>query len=79
MTQRCYLRMGDDYLEDAVFCEKLGHALSDFWSTARELSRYGQRIEATIHFVDKKGDEPGEYPDRVLSLGPRGGLVVSHT
>ena len=47
-------------------------ALEYFRGVALELDRYGQKIEATLH----KGPHPAEYPDYVLSLGPRRGLKV---
>lgn len=49
-----------------------------FTYTARELARYGQSIEASIHIADNR-DELDEYPDYVLSLGSRGGLVKERT
>lgn len=68
-----YLRMGSDYLEQAVgFTTKVA-ALGEFHATARELDRYGQQVEASLHIADSK-DALQEYPDFVLSLGPRGGL-----
>ena len=79
MQQKCYLLFAGDYVEDATFCPSIRYALWEFEATARELDGYGQKIEASIHFVDAKGDYFAEYPDRVLSLGPRGGLKVSAT
>ena len=80
----CYLRMGDDYLEDATRCPRLGDAKAMFMEAARELDRYGQRIEASIHIADLHSKRLGysdlhEYPDYVLSLGPRGGLKCERT
>lgn len=74
---KCYLRQGDDYLEDAKLMPSLQAAKDEFESTARELDRFGQKIEATIHIYDPRvNDAPfcHEYPDYVLSLGPKGGL-----
>lgn len=68
-----YLRMGSDYLDQAVGFTTKAAALGEFESTARELDRYGQRIEASLHIADSK-DALQEYPDFVLSLGPQGGL-----
>lgn len=79
MRQKCYLLMSGDYPEDATFCRSIAYALGEFEATARELDRYGQKIEASIHFVDAQGEDFAEYPDRVLSLGPRGGLKVGAT
>lgn len=74
----CYLRVGDDYLDDATRCPSIAYAKAEFMATAQELDRYGQRIEASIHIADSK-DELCEYPDYVLALGPRGGLVCQRT
>jgi len=69
----CYLRTGGDALEDAVAYLTIGAAVRDFEATARELDGYGQRIDASVH-IAANFEELGEYPDIVLSLGPRGGL-----
>lgn len=79
MNQPCYLRIGDDAPDAGAFHRSIGDAVAEFEECARELDGYGQRIEASIHFVDAKGDEPDEYPDRVLSLGPRGGIKMERT
>lgn len=75
---KCYLRQGDDYLEDAKLMPSLQAAKDEFESTARELDRFGQKIEATIHIYDPRVMNGAlfchEYPDYVLSLGPKGGL-----
>ena len=73
-AQACYLRTGDDALEDAVFFRSVKDATADYRDTARELDRYGQSIGATLHFVDGPDEEPAEYPDRVLSLTERGAV-----
>lgn len=75
---KCYLRQGDDYLEDAKLMPSLQAAKDEFESAARELARFGQKIEATIHIYDPRVMNGAlfchEYPDYVLSLGPKGGL-----
>lgn len=68
-----YLRMGSDYLDAAMVFKSKVAALGEFHATARELDRYGQSIEASLHIADSRSDLQ-EYPDFVLSLGPRGGL-----
>lgn len=68
-----YLRMGSDYLEQASKFGSKANALHAFETAARELDRYGHRIEASLHIADRK-DDLQEYPDFILSLGPRGGL-----
>lgn len=77
--QPCYLRIGGDTPAEAVYCRSIKSALAKYEKCARELDAYGQAIGASVHFVDKRGDEPAEYPDRILSLGPLGGLVMSNT
>lgn len=69
----CFLRMANDYLEEAEKCSSIAGAVRAFEHTARELARYGQYTEAAIH-IAKTLDEVVEYPDYVLSLGPRGGV-----
>ena len=68
-----YLRIGSDYLDQAVGFTSRAAALGEFHATARELDRYGQRVEASLHIADSRSDLQ-EYPDFVLRLGPRGGL-----
>ena len=74
---KVYLRIGDDCLDQAQLCDSIKDARAEFEAVARELDGYGQRIEASIHRYCR--DLPGpvhaaEYPDYVLSLGPRGGV-----
>lgn len=73
MTMAYYLRTGDDSIEDAVRHRTLADAKATFLETARELDRYGQRIEASVHIAETESHVQ-EYPDYVLALGPRGGL-----
>ena len=68
MTYFLFLQGDTDFL---MFKTKQ-RALEYFRSVALELDGYGQKIEATLH----KGPNPVEYPDFVLSLGPRRGLKV---
>lgn len=74
----CYLREGSDYLEDATRFNTIADAKESFRRAAKDLDRYGQKHEATIHIADTM-DEVVEYPDYVLSLGKRGGLVCERT
>lgn len=74
----CFLRMGDDYLEDATRCHSIRDAIEEYREVAEELNGYEQKIEASIH-IAKTMDEVAEYPDYVLSLGPRGGVKVETT
>jgi hypothetical protein len=68
-----FLRMGSDYLDDAAPYRTVTAAREAYAETARELGRYGQSIEASIHLADSR-DALQEYPDYVLSVGPRGGI-----
>lgn len=70
-----FLRIGGDYLEDAVEYRTKTEAINAYKNTARELAKFGQGLEASIHIGDSR-DEVVEYPDFVLSLGPRGGVRV---
>lgn len=68
-----YLRMGNDYLNEAERHTTLRDAVSAYREVANELNRYGQRIDASLHIAAKRS-EIDEYPDYVLSVGPRGGV-----
>jgi hypothetical protein len=75
---RAYLRVDCDPLERAIACHTISDAVSAFRRIARDLGRFEQRVEATLHFANSRG-ELAEYPDRVLSVGPRGGIRVERT
>lgn len=68
----CYLRLENDTLEDAQRCSSLKEAIRDFKAIADDLARFGQEIDASVYF----GEDPIEYPDRYLTLGPRGGVQI---
>ena len=70
-----WLRMGSDYLEDAVAYTSKRAAVEAYLATARDLARYEQRIEATIHLAPDR-ETLAEYPDYVLSLGKGGGVKI---
>jgi hypothetical protein len=70
----CYLRMGSDYLSESVRFPSIAKAKAEFFATARELWRYEQPIEASIH-LGHTLDEIVEYPDYTLRLGPKGNLI----
>lgn len=72
---RAYLRMGNDYLANADGYPSKTAAIAAFAATARELARYGMSIEASVRMV-APGARPDEYPDFLLSVGPRGGVKV---
>jgi hypothetical protein len=73
MKMYSYLRIGDDDLNKAERCNSIRQACNRFRFVAEELANYGQAIDATIHRAEKR-NECVEYPDYVLSLGPRGGV-----
>lgn len=70
-----FLRMGDDYLDQAVKYSSKAGAIDAFRETSDELDRFGQSITASIHIADTM-DEVVEYPDFVLERGPKGGVKV---
>jgi hypothetical protein len=75
MRNLYFLRIGEDYLEDARAYQTKRGAVAAYGRVARELDQYGQTIEAAIHLAPRPADVV-EYPDFVLSLGPRGGVRV---
>jgi hypothetical protein len=62
-----FLRIGKDYLEEAVPYRTLSEAKQAYREVAEELDRYGQSIEASVH-VAPKASEVVEYPDLLLSF-----------
>ena len=72
---RYYLRIGADELELARPYRTRAAALAAFGHAARELAQYGQDLGASVHLAASRA-ELAEYPDLVLSLGPRGGVRV---
>jgi hypothetical protein len=75
--RRWWLRMGNDYLTAAKPYRTRARAVAAYLKTARELARYGQRMHATLHMTDSDRDEPDEYPDWLLELGPRWGFRMT--
>lgn len=76
MPQECYMLFCGDAPEAAKFFTSVAWAKEEFLLAARDLARYGQALTASLHFVGYPDEEWQEYPDRILRLGPRGGLVV---
>lgn len=70
---KAYLRYPDVHLQHAQVFRSVAATCRAFKRTADELGRFGQTIEASIH-IAKNRSELVEYPDYVLSVGPRGGL-----
>lgn len=71
--KKYFLRMGSDCLSDAKPYKTKKAAIEAFSEVALDLGRYGQSIEATIHIAPSI-DDVNEYPDFVLSLGPKNGI-----
>ena len=75
MKNLYFLRIGTDTLDDARAYHTKRGAVAAFGRVARELDQYGQEIDATVHMAPRPSDVV-EYPDFVLTLGPRGGVRV---
>jgi hypothetical protein len=71
---KCFLRIGNDTLDEAKPRSSLASAERYFRYVAEDLDRFGQEIDATIHIADSRA-ELVEDADYHLALGPRGGLV----
>lgn len=71
-----FLRIDNDSLDDARPFNTLRGAKFRFRTVASELAQYGQDCVATVHYARRRS-ELQEYPDYVLELGPRGGVIVS--
>lgn len=72
---KTFLRVDNDFLTEAKPYPSKACAIDAFREIANELARYGQECTASLHIAESK-EELAEYPDFVLSLGPRGGLRV---
>ena len=70
----CYLRIGSDVLAEATKYYSVAAACGAFAVVARDLYRFGQSIDADIHIAPNR-ESLVEYPDFVLSTGPKGGIV----
>ena len=70
-----FLRIGDDYLDDAKRYSTRATAVWRFQQVAQELASYGQEIQASLHAAPSR-EALAEYPDFVLALGPRGGIQL---
>lgn len=78
MAIKCYLVLSTDTLDEAVKCSSISYAVGEYRAIAQEMDNYGQRIFASVHIASKRS-EIAEYPDFVLSLGPRGGIKKEST
>jgi hypothetical protein len=68
-----FLRHQGDAEPDPTPYAAKRHAMAVYEGTARGLYAYGQTHTATMHIADSLATV-AEYPDFVLSLGPRGGI-----
>lgn len=75
MSARYYLRLGSDGLDQARRYRTRADAVDAYGAVARELARYGQGLDASVHLAPTRA-ELVEYPDLVLSLGSRGNVRV---
>ena len=75
MKNLYFVRIDNDYLEDAKAFQTKTGAVAYFRRTAQELYQYGQTCTASIHIAPRLSDVV-EYPDFVLSLGERGGVHI---
>jgi hypothetical protein len=75
---KTYLRLGSDTLDEARRYPSKKSAIAAYAETARELARYSQPIEASLHYAEKR-DTLHEYPDYILSLSPRGAVRCERT
>lgn len=75
MSARYYLRLGSDDLDQARRYRTRADAVAAYADAARELAEYGQDLGASVHLAPTRA-ELVEYPDLVLSLGPRGNVRV---
>jgi hypothetical protein len=74
MTNLYFLRIGNDYLDASMGYFTKSAALDEYEEVAREAIRFGNTPpEATIHMAPGRG-QLQEYPDFVLTVGPRGGI-----
>ena len=71
-----FLRFDAEPLEKAMPFNTLRGAKRSFRVIAGNLAQYGQCCVATVHYARRR-DELNEYPEYMLELGPRGGVIVS--
>jgi hypothetical protein len=67
------LRYPTDAPDAGKIYATVGGATRAFEATMRSLERFGQSVEASLHIADHDG-EFHDYPDYVLTRGPRGGV-----
>lgn len=67
MANCWHIRIGTDTIEQAETFASKEECIEKFAGVARQLARFGQEIEASVHFARCKF-EADEYPDFVLKL-----------
>lgn len=67
------MRYADSPREEVTRFETIDAATAAFIKRAGDLARFGQSVEASLHFLRYNGAWE-EYPDYLLSIGPRGGV-----
>ena len=70
----CYLRFGNQYLEESERYASITKAVKDYRRYAQESMRHGCTLDAATLHIAANHEELHEYPDWMLSVGPRGGL-----
>jgi len=75
MSALYFLRLGSDDLDQARPYRTRAAAIAAYGYDAHDLAEYGQALDGSIHLAPSRA-ELVEYPDLVLSLGPRGGVRV---
>lgn len=78
MKNQYFLRIGNDYLEDAKPYPSRKEAIAAYLEAAQELDRYGQALGASIH-IAPDANAVVEYPDLILSLTASGRARVETT
>lgn len=71
---KCFLQVGGAGLDEAVLYSSISNAVFAYGRIARDLARFGQKVEATVHIAETRKEIQG-YPDFVLKLGPHGGIL----
>lgn len=82
---KCFLRIGNDTLDDAQACDSIRYAVDEYGAYAEDVLRFDETCaDASIHIPDNDKasvaarPDPrmrlSEYPDYVLDVGPRGGV-----
>lgn len=63
----CFLRIGSDSLDEATQHDTIRSAVAEYSRVARDLARFGQAIDATIH-IARTREELVEDADYCLSF-----------